>query len=243
MAQSTKPIAFAKSPVPKGWIRIWSTDPDMDILGPLTEDSPRWTTGWGGWEIVPRPRQVAMTQWNGIEPMALQFGMWIDRGLQEGPLAFNQRRSIEQMMDKLLRVARGDGDSPPGIVYVQGIPRVAGRRFFIEEMDFDPEGAIRRTYDMYLVRQKVNFTLRTYRPPTMKRIQKNALKKDLGKIVTIKVKKDDTPARIARRRGCKWTDLRTLNPGVVHKASQNLKNGIKIRVPARENHRRGRRGN
>jgi len=215
----------------------------MDLTGPMSADPPRWTAGWGGWEVVSRPRQVAMTQWNGIEPLQLQFGMWLDRGLREGPKNFNNRRSIEELIDGLLRVARGDGDSPPGIVYVHGIPRTSGKRFFIEDMEFVPDGVVRRSYDMYLVRQQINFTLRVYRPPSMKRIQKNALKKDLGKVVTIKVKKDDTPARIARRRGCKWTDLRTLNPGVIHKAAQNLKNGIKIRVPARENHHRGRRGN
>jgi hypothetical protein len=244
MAKTTNPIAFAKPPVQKGWVRLWATDPDFDIYGPLSADTPHWTGGWGGWEVVPRPRQSGMTIWNGIEPFTLEFGMWLDRGIMEGPTDFNQRRSIEQLMDRLLRVARGDGDSPPSPIYISGIPRTAGRRWIIEAMDFPPDGAIRRSYDMYLVRQQINFVLKEYTPPTMKRIHKQALKRDLGKIVTIKVKKDDTPARIARRRGCKWTDLRTLNPGVVHKAAQNLKNGIKLRVPARERRGRGgRRGN
>ena len=47
-----------------------------------------------------------------------------------------------------------------------------------------------------------------------------------------KVKRNDTPAGIAKRRHINWTLLRQLNPKTVKTANQKLKVGSRIRVPA-----------
>ena len=52
-----------------------------------------------------------------------------------------------------------------------------------------------------------------------------------AKTLVYTVRHSDTPASIARKRKCKWTDLRTLNKDVITKANQNLKDGSRIRVP------------
>jgi hypothetical protein len=185
-----------------------------------------------------------MTVWKGVDPYKLEFQIILDGGtggadINESNNEIYSRPDIrpesqEPVLRDLLAVARGDAEhSEPGTVHVEGIPSLPTDRWVIDNLEFGTD-AVRRVSDMHRIRVIVDFTLLEYVTPTYLPISKRALGKDLGRTVVIKVKSGDTPGRIARRRGCKWTDLRTLNPGVVKKSSQNLKDGIRIRVPAAE---------
>ena len=238
--------AWKLSRIPAGYCRVSCQDPNLNLVGLLGPESPRLTGGFGGWDVVNRPRQVGMTVWNGVDPFKLEFQIVLDGGAAGADISETtntiyerpdvQPESQEPVLRDLLDVARGNADHPgPGIVKVDGIPSLPATRWIISDLEFGTD-AIRRVNDMHRTRVTVDFTLLEYMPPSYIPIAPRAANKDLGKTVVIKVKSGDTPQRIARRRGCKWTDLRRLNPGVVKKASQNLKDGIKLRVPAAEKH-------
>jgi len=236
-------------PAESGWVRIDCSDPWISLNALLGPDSPRISSGDGGWEVIDVPRQVGMIQWSSSEPYQLQFSLLLDGGklgFKEGRSSLNKGYGVhewqtqEPFIKQLYAVARGTGEEGdrPGVCRIQGIPYLPARNWVIETIE-EQEGAVRRTSDMHRIRAVFAITLREYRPPTYKRLKRHALqgpvgpKGTQGKTVVIKVKAEDTPAKIAKRRHCKWTDIRRLNPGVVKKANQHPHKGNKIRVGAK----------
>jgi len=223
MAQSI----YDRSYLRPGRVRITCDDPREDLYFWMGDDTVKYTGGFGGWELTDRPEQMSMTTWNGIEPLQLQLPLmiawWFDIG-----------ESVQAQVSRLITLARGDTESPPGIVTVWGLP-LGARRWVIENLDFgDP---LLRPSDGHPVRQPVTVTLRQYVPPSLMRIKRGARDAPKGKTRTITVKHGDTPAKIARRVKCKWTDLRELNPKAVRKANQALKASIRLRVPVAAPHK------
>jgi hypothetical protein len=87
---------------------------------------------------------------------------------------------------------------------------------------------------METLRQQVSVTLREYVPrrvPTA--TQTSRLQGSKGKTRVVTAKQGDTPAKIARREHCAWTNLRDLNPTLVRKANQALKRGRAAARPGR----------
>jgi LysM domain len=212
--------ALVSTRVPPGCVRLTCDDPPFDETLLMGEEPPAYTGGFGGWEITPRPRQIGMTTWQGTEPLTLTLSLMLD-GLRA-------RQTQEPVLRKLYAVARGDDDSPPGVLRIAGIPLIADR-WVIDELELGdailhPNGGAR-------IRQALTLTLREYVPPTYLRRYLQPSSKRKSKAKTITVKRGDTPTTIARRARCTWTDLRELNPGVVTKANQKLKPGSKLRVP------------
>jgi hypothetical protein len=220
-----------------GRVRITCGDPDLRIDGWLGPDSPKYTGGFGGWNITPRPRQVGMVTFDGIEPITLEFQMLWD-GIV-GPGRHRRPRehpeSVEPYLRDLLAVVRGDSESEPGIIRIEGIPSLPAKRWVITNIEFGD--AIRRVSDMHRTRLMMTFSVLEYRPPHYKRLRRRAFGKDLGKTVTHTVRSGETPHIIARRRHCSWTDIRRLNQSIVRSANQKLKRGTRLRVPARKTHR------
>jgi hypothetical protein len=217
-------------PVPWGYVRLTCSDPGMDVVARLGANSPHYSAGFGGWEITARPRQVGMTTWQGTEPLAMELDLIFDGfGTGQDNTGAPTHTSQEDALKALYAVARGDDESPPGIVYVNGIP-TAVDEWVVEALDI---GDAILDDDGSRVRQGITVTLREWVPPTFLQLRKGALAKSKGKTKVITVKKGDTPAIIARREHCKWTDIRALNKRVVTKANQNLKDGSKLRVPMR----------
>ena len=226
-------------PVP-GRVRVTCSDPDLKLEGWLGPESPRISGGFGGWDVIERPRQVGMVVYNGSEPWELSFTMIWDGRLWSGPhmMPHTPRAiSVEARLRHLLAVVRGDNESHPGIVRVFGIPSLPARRWVIRDIQFGD--AIRRYDDMHRVRIQIDFTLLQYVPPHFERLVKRPFGQDRGKTVVIRTKKHDTPHRVAKRSHCRWTEIRRLNPGKVRTANQKLRVGTKLRVPAM---RRGHRG-
>jgi hypothetical protein len=224
-------VAVANARVPPGYVRLSCDDPPLDVLALLGEGSPRLTGGFGGWDVVARPQQVGMTVWTGVEPLSFELPILLD--------GFAARRSQEPDQRKLYAVARGDDESPPGVVRVAGVP-LPVVRWVIEQIDVGD--SILRTSDGSRLRQALTLTLREYVPPTYLQLRRSALKGTKGKTKVITVKRGDTPASIARKQRCAWTELRSLNVGVVKKANQALKVGSKLRVPVADAHRRRAKG-
>jgi hypothetical protein len=217
--------ALASARVPAGYVRLTCSHPALDVLALMGEDSPHYTGGFGGWDVTARPRQVGMTTWAGVEPLELELGVLLD--------GFDAHQSQERVLRKLYAVARGDDDSPAGVLRVKGIP-LAADRWVIDGLELGD--AIRRRSDGALIRQALTLTLREYVPPQYLQIRRGALRGDKGKTKLVTVKRGDTPAKLARKHHCKWTDIRALNktvhpPKQPWKANSDLRDGSKVRVP------------
>jgi hypothetical protein len=218
--------------VQPGYVRLWCDEPFLDATVRLAEDLPHLTTDEGPWDIVPRAQQVSMTIPKGMGPWRYSLPILLEH--PEGSMRRVIYAGQEDLITAINRVWRGYQAKPPGILLIEGIPGIIDETEWvidtIEEGDY-----IRRNWDMHRIRQQLTLNLIEFIPPDYAPMAKRATDKGRGKVVTVKVKKGDTPASIARRRGVSWTVLRTLNPGVVTKAAQNLKDGSKIRVPAKQN--------
>jgi len=227
--------------VPKGHIRIRSSDPRISLVFLLGPDPIKLTDGWGGWETIARPRQTAMTQWTGTPPFRLTLSVMLN-GWVHNRYRDNRRGDVELKLKQLINVARGDAESPPGICRIDGIP-LPVNRWVIESMDMgDP---ILRVYDGARVRQPVTITFLEYVPPEFVNLRRKALAGPGPKTKVVKCKDHDTAAKVARRVHCDWKDIRRLNPQLVKKANQKLKKGTMLRVPVKEqgrNRQSGRRG-
>lgn len=215
------PAALRGSDTPPGYVRLTCGDPALSVVVLLGSEAPKLTAGVGGWEVVGRPRDVGMTLWGGVEPyqlsLPLMFDGWADKRVQETPLR------------RLLRVARGDDESPPGILRVAGIPLPAAR-WVVEGIDFGEP--IARVKDGARYRQPVTLTLREYVPPSYLKRRKSPFATS-PKSLIVKANKGDTFAKIAKRRGIKsWTVLRDLNRKLTPKANAEIKKGTSVRVPA-----------
>lgn len=220
--QSKTKVVNATDTPPFGWVRLKAKSPTLNILGPLGPEPPNVTAGFGGYEIVNRPRQVGMVIWNGVEPYQLTFSMFLE-GFKEG-------RSVESAITSLRQCAHGT-TGEPGTVIVYGIPNLPATDWVIEGLEFDTDSTIRNR-SMEIIRQKVTFTLREDIDPEYEKLREQALMGRKPGWTMYKVKKGDTPASIARKlKVSSWFILRRGNPGVITKAGQNLKDGSQIRVP------------
>lgn len=205
--------------VPPGFVRLTCDDPSLNIVVRLGEEPVQVTAGAGGWEVTDRPRQVSMTVWNGVEPVQVSLPLMFD-GYAAG-------HSQEKQLGRLFTVARGDDDSPPGVLSVEGVYLPADE-WVIEGVDY---GTPILATTMNRLRQPLTLTLREYVPPSYLKLRRRSLSAPKNKTKVITTKHGDTPASIARRQHCKWTDLRQLNPKAVTKANQKLKTGTKLCVP------------
>jgi hypothetical protein len=202
-----------------GFVHLKCNLPPLDhtvLLGP---------NGWklsdvaGGWESTQRPMAVGMTTWNGVPPL-------------EGDLhiLWDTIQGVERQVQELINVARGTANATPGVIYVDGLANMPTDRWIIGSLSFGD--LVIRARNMVRIRQDITLHLIEYQPPVYETLRANALAKPRPKTVIYKVKKNDTPAKIAKARRCKWQDIQKLNKkGVVKTANQKLKVGIQIMVP------------
>ena len=214
--------------VPTGYVRLINSDAKFDQTLLLGEQPPKVTGGGDLWDIVERPRQVAMTIYKGREPFQVELGVMLD--------GFNPRveqggLSQEPMIRALLAAMTGDDEAEPSTWDIQGIPEVNDIPEWVLQTVDPGDHIIRRATDFSRTRQDYTLTFLEYTPPTYVQLRAKARQGTKGKTTLYTVRRGDTPASIARKRRCKWTDLRTLNLSVVKRANQNLKDGSRIRVP------------
>ena len=210
---------------PPGYVHLTCPDPPLDITVRLGPEPVKYTSGFSGWSVIERPGQTSMTIWNGTEPYLLQVGLMFD--------GFATDRRVWPELNALYHVARGDGESPAGILTVDGIP-LPQPEWVIESIEMgDPI----RDAKMFATRHPAVLQLRQYVPPEFANLRKRALAPAKGKTKIVKAKKGVTPAKIAKRFHCKWHELRGRNGLTLRKANQEIKAGTPIRVPVRQQHR------
>ena len=211
------------SDVPR--IRLRCNKPPVNVTPILLVA--KLTGGVGGWEVTTRPRQTAMTSWQGSPPYQLDLQVMFD---EYTPLRIMEGRTIEDRLGRMLAAGRGTG-TEPATWRVDGVPMQLDVDEWILNTAEPGDNVLRRRGDFQRVRQEYALTFLEYVPPQYVRLRVAALKGP-GPSTMYKVKRNDTPAGIAKRRHINWTMLRTLNPKTVKTANQKLKVGSRIRVPA-----------
>jgi len=208
---------------PSGYVRLRCSDPTFDRTFLLGEEPPKVTDVVSGWEIVQRPRQVGMTIWQGSNPCQVEINVILD-GYAGGV-------SQEPAIRELLAAGRGDEESEPSTWSIDGIPWLPADEWVLNGVE-PGDMVIRRTSDFSRVRQDLVLTFLEYVPPEYVQLRAKARQGAKAKTTLYTVRRGDTPAVVARKRRCKWTDIRDLNKAVVTKgAQQKLKVGSRIRVP------------
>jgi LysM domain-containing protein len=214
--------------IPTGQVRLINQDAKFDHTLLLADTPPKITGGGELWDIVDRPRQVSMTVYKGRAPFQVELAVMLD-GL--APLVEQGGYSQEPVIRDLLAAMTGDDEQEPSTWEIQGVPEVNDIPEWVLQNAEPGDHVIRRRTDFSRTRQDYTLTFVEYTPPTYVQIRAKARQGAKSKTILYAVKKGDTPASIARKRRCKWTDLRTLNQSVVKRANQNLKDGTRIRVP------------
>lgn len=96
----------------EGKITFTSKDPNLSFTCWIDTDGVKVTGGYGGWDIVQRPRRLSLTQWNGRDPIQMDIPILID--------GFAKKHSVEDECKILEKMAfSGDFDDPP-VVNISG---------------------------------------------------------------------------------------------------------------------------
>ena len=212
-----------------GQARLTCAMPKMNIIAQLAPEPPIFTGGFEGWEIIPRPKSDSMTVWSGNTSLQMTFTIVLD-GFKG---RMNPGVSQESNIRDLIRVARGGTRDRPGIIAIQGIAGSIADTWVIENLEFGDQ--IRRATDGHRIRQFITIVARQYQPPEYRNVKRGALKQPKRKVVRYKIKKGDTPIKIAKHHNCSWVALKKLNPKYIKRARQKLQVGRKINVPGRIN--------
>lgn len=237
----SKPVAGAnatRTQVPVGWIALQPEDvPDLAVLAELGDTAPDPSEGYGGWNIVPRQHDKALTTWQGYQPLTVDIDLWID-GLTAGI-------TIDRHIDNLEALAgrgakRIDGQPPTLIVDTAGVFRYdAGTfptmRWVINAIQWDREQALSDD-DGHRVRAACTITLLEY--VDVARLRDRALQRRLqrqtktAKTNKVHIAKDgETLITIARKElhdAGRWPELAKLN-GIRDPLS--IKTGARIKLP------------
>lgn len=80
-----------------GRITFTSDSPRYQFKARLGEASPNITDGYGGWEIIPRPRRRGLVEWKGNDPRGVEIGILFDE--------FKQNTSVEPDIIQLEKMA------------------------------------------------------------------------------------------------------------------------------------------
>lgn len=185
-----------------------------DIMGPANP-----TGGYGGWELISRPRRKAMTEWTGRDPLSIGLTIMLD--------GFARGRSVERECRRLERFAGLGKGQPPTLLVSSGglIPHDTyhgSYRWVIESLEWgdkivnENELRVRQFADIVLLEFVEDRDL--IRIPAIKRPKKRFVKAKAG----------DTLRKIAARTKSDLKDLKKWNE--IRDADKELVKGKRIRV-------------
>jgi hypothetical protein len=142
--------------------------PRLSVTALMGENGPTMIGGYGGWEVVDRPRRIGLTQWRGRSPYSMTLDLVLD--------GFKQGDEVEIDISRLERMALPDVKEPP-VVEVKGsaVPH-DDLEWIIETLEF---GTALRKNNGRRVRQEVTITFLRY--VRIDRIQLSAAKKTRDK--------------------------------------------------------------
>jgi len=97
---------------------IASTDDTISFKAFFADGSPMVTDGYGGWEVVARPREIGILQWKGRNPIQIEIPFMIDHWMDS---ADNEPGiATEAMILRLENLCGLGGHAQPPICTVDG---------------------------------------------------------------------------------------------------------------------------
>ncbi len=230
-AQKLKPAA--------GQVLLYSEErPELSIFTDLGSAYPTWTAGFGGFESVARPKQVAITKWNGFDLAAFDVDLLFDN-VASGTSVERACAILEVMGGRGGDGIRKYGHPPLLVIDTAGVMSADAHafpdsRWVVNDLDWHPDETItnhagNRIYAL------VTVSLLQYNTDSRLRTQADKVARVTGPstaVRTVKAKTGDTLQTIARRYlgdAGKWVLLQKLNPRV--RDPRKLKTGQNIRVP------------
>jgi nucleoid-associated protein YgaU len=222
-----------------GQVLLYSEErPELSVLSDLGSAYPTWTAGFGGFESVARPKQTAITKWNGFELAAFDVDILLDN-LIEGTSIERACAILEAMGGRGGDGIKRGGHPPLLLIDTAGVMTADVRtfpdsRWVVNDLDWHPDETItnhagNRIYAL------VTVSLLQYNTDLRLKTQADRAARITGPstvVRTVKAKAGDTLQSIARRYlgdAGKWTQLQKLNPQV--RDPRKLKTGQSIRVP------------
>lgn len=187
--------------------------------------------GYGGWQTIPRPRNVAITEWQGRNPIAIEIPFLLDFWLQPsetspGVDCENQVRNLERLC------GIGSTDQPP-ICKVDAngaIPHCERlRNWVVESVQWDRSVELRNSATNRRLRCGGTITIRQF--ITARDILRRIRIKKKPKIY--RVKKGDTLSKIAKKfygEASKWKLIADANN--IRDRRKKLKLNQKLKIPS-----------
>jgi hypothetical protein len=139
-----------------GKITFRSASPAMSFTCWIGQEGIKVTDGYGGWEVVNRPRQSGLTQWNGRAPLQMSVPIVID--------GFMGRDSVELEVSILEKMSIGDlndNGEPPPVITVSGPAVPHSKQDWVIE-GATPGASIRKNSNGDLIRQEYEVVLRRH---------------------------------------------------------------------------------
>lgn len=206
------------------YVTLEAKNPDIKVTALLGKEAPTVTEGYGGWEVVPRPKSPPVTLWKGGNAFRMRLPLLLD-GWIAGKSVEQQRENLEQ----LGREAHG-GNAPPVVnVHIPGgVPRSSRVDWVIEDIDWQEE--LRRDSDGLRVRIWAMVTLLEYIDPDNITILKRS--RNTKKYTIYVTKTGDTLKKIATKKlkkASRWREIAKLNH--LRDPNKVIKKGTKIKIP------------
>lgn len=232
---------------------ITSSDPDIKFIADFGDGSPLVTDGYGGWQIMARPKDVGITEWIGRNPMAIEIPFIIDNW-RDNP-EDNPGEETEDMVGRLERLCGIGTHNPPPVCVVRGkgvIPHdndiaKGAHKWVIEDVNWDRALDLRSGVSGRRLRCGGTITIRQYiRSDALDRLnaksrarskKKSGKKKHGGahKSSFYVVGDGDTLSRIAARDdiygdATQWHKIGDAQDPPI-RDSRNIRVGQKLRIP------------
>jgi nucleoid-associated protein YgaU len=224
-----------------GTISIGSgPDPALVVNALLDEETAEVTSGYGGWDLISRPRRTSLTQWTGAEPFRMTLPILLDRFADGEGSVEAEIRNLELMAS----VPRGLQE-PPRIFLAGPVPHT-DLTWVLEDLTW---GATLVNSAGDRTRQHVTLALLQYVKPDRITVKSSAVRKrerargkpkpgnspdrGSGDVLIYTCVTGDTLSKIAARElgsAGRWHEIAKLN-GL--RDPNNLHLGQKLRMPAR----------
>ncbi len=195
------------------------------VVVAMLGDGPPKVTGYTGWESVPRPRRVPMTDWPQGESLRQSIPILLD-GLVEN-------RSVQQSFDRLEAMARKKGKKRPPAVSVSGPVHHTDLIWVVEDIDW---GDGDRNSDGVLIRQPGTLMLMEFEKGDIVTTSQRA--RDAGPLgpaaLRYNIKPGDTLMKIAARKlgdAKRWQEIADLNN--LRDPRRKLPTNLQIQLPER----------
>lgn len=219
-----------------GYVTITSQAPNLTVTCLLGAEGAKVTGGYGGWVDVPRPRRLALTQWDGRSPFEMAVQLVLDAHADDG--------SVEAQCSALERMALPPRSlAEPPVVRIKGPVPHDDLTWVVNGIDW---GAAMRNDAGNRSRQEVTLTLKRYvaedrltlRPAAEKAREKGSgggggtnTKTKTPAQRTYVVKSGDTLSEIAARmygNASQWKKIADANN---IRDPRNLRVGQTLRIP------------